>query len=136
WTFVARRLLADPVVRLFAARETSGTFADLPEMVVEGLDDADARTLLASVIPGRLDDRVADQLVAEARGNPLALLELPRAVWPAQLAGGFGLPAALSLAGRIEQSFLQRLEASPENTQRLLLVAAAEPLGDPALLWR
>ena len=134
--FVARRLLAEPVVLLFAARETIDTFAGLPELLSEGLDDADARKLLASVIPGRLDDRVADQLVAEARGNPLALIELPRGLSPAQLAGGFGLPGALSLAGTIEQSFLRRLEALPENTQRLLLVAAAEPLGEPALLWR
>ncbi|MEN3284087.1 MAG: hypothetical protein V7607_5227, partial [Solirubrobacteraceae bacterium] len=134
--FVARRLLAEPVVLVIAARETTDAFADLPELLIEGLDDAHARKLLASVIPGRLDDRVADQLVAEARGNPLALTELPRGLAPAQLAGGFGLPGALSLAGTIEQSFLQRLEALPENTQRLLLVAAAEPLGDPALLWR
>src|SRR5215207_3513505 len=134
--FVARRLLVEPVVLLFAARETTDAFAGLPELLIEGLDDADAKKLLASVIPGRLDDRVADQLVAEARGNPLALLELPHGLSPAQLAGGFGLPGALSLAGRIEQSFLERLEALPENTQRLLLVAAAEPLGDRALLWR
>src|SRR3954470_21925268 len=134
--FVARRLLADPVGLLVAARETTDAFAGLPELLIEGLDDAEARKLLASAIPGRLDDRVADQLVAEARGNPLALIELPRGLSPAQLAGGFGLPGALSLAGTIEQSFLQRLEALPENTQRLLLVAAAEPLGDPALLWR
>ncbi|MEA2380421.1 MAG: hypothetical protein QOH72_392 [Solirubrobacteraceae bacterium] len=134
--FVARRLLAEPVVLLFAARETTDALADLPELLVEGLDDAEARTLLASVIPGRLDDRVVDQLVAEARGNPLALLELPHGLTPAQLAGGFGLPGALSLAGTIEQSFLRRLEALEENTQRLLLVAAAEPLGDPVLLWR
>jgi predicted ATPase len=134
--FVARRLLAEPVALLFAARETTDAFADLPELHIEGLDDAEARKLLASVIPGRLDDRVADQLVAEARGNPLALLELPRGLSPAQLAGGFGLPGALSLTGTIEQSFLARLEALPENSQRLLLVAAADPLGDPALLWR
>src|SRR3954454_15909074 len=134
--FVARRLLAEPVVLLVAARETTDAFADLPELLIEGLADAEARKLLAAVIPGRLDDRVADQLVAEARGNPLALIELPRGLSPAQLAGGFGLPAAPSLAGRIEQSFLQQLEALPEDTQRLLLVAAAEPLGDPALLWR
>jgi DNA-binding CsgD family transcriptional regulator len=134
--FVARRLLAEPVVLLFAARETPDAFADLPELLIKGVDDAEAGKLLASVIAGRLDDRVADQLVAEARGNPLALIELPRGLSPAQLAGGFGLPGALSLQGRIEQSFLQRLEALPENTQRLMLVAAAEPLGDPALLWR
>jgi DNA-binding CsgD family transcriptional regulator/tetratricopeptide (TPR) repeat protein len=134
--FVARRLLAEPVALLFAAREPTDAFAGLPELLIDGLDDAEAFKLLTSVIPGRLDDRVADQLVAEARGNPLALLELPRGLSPAQLAGGFGLPGALSLAATIEQSFLRRLEALPENTQRLLLVAAAEPLGDPALLWR
>jgi DNA-binding CsgD family transcriptional regulator len=134
--FVARRLLAEPIVLLVAAREVTDAFAGLPELLIEGLDDADARKLLASVIPGRLDDRVADQLVAEARGNPLALLELPRGLSPAELAGGFGLPGALSLQGRIEQSFLGRLKALPDSTQRLLLVAAADPLGDPALLWR
>jgi DNA-binding CsgD family transcriptional regulator len=133
--FVARRLLAEPVVLLVAARETTDAFDGLPELLIEGLDDAEARKLVASVIPGRLDGRVADRLVAEARGNPLALLELPH-VLPAQLAGELGLPRAASLAGTIEQSFLQRLEALPEDTQRLLLVAAAEPLGDPALLWR
>ena len=134
--FVARRLLAEPVVMLFAARERSDEFAGLPELVVGELGDADALALLASVIPGRLDERVADELLAETRGNPLALLELPRGLSPAQLAGGFGLPAALSLSGRIEESFGQRLEALPEDTLRLLLVAAAEPTGDPALLWR
>src|SRR3954463_8693701 len=133
--FVARRRLAEPVVLLFAARQTTDAFADLPELLIEGLGDADAFKLVASVIPGRLDDRVADQLLAEARGNPLALLELPR-VLPSELAAGFGLPAALSLAGRMELSFLQRLDALPQDTQRLLLVAAAEPLGDPALLTR
>jgi DNA-binding CsgD family transcriptional regulator len=134
--FVARRLQAESVVMLFATREPSGELAGAPELVVEGLRHADARKLLASVIPGRLDERVADQLVAETRGNPLALLELPRGLSSAQLAGGFGLPGALSLEGRIEESFQQRLEALPEDTQRLLLVAAAEPAGDPTLVWR
>src|SRR3954453_9234521 len=134
--FAARRLLAESVVMLFAAREPSRLFAGLPQMVLEGLRDADARELLASVIPGRLDERVVDQLLAETQGNPLALLELPRGLTAAQLAGGFALPRALSLQGRIEQSFLQRLHALPQNTQRLLLLAAADPLGDPALLWR
>ena len=134
--FVARRLLAEPVALMFAARGTTDAFAGLPELLIDGLEDAEARKLLASVLPGRLDDRVADQLVAETRGNPLALIELPRGLSAAQLAGGFGLPAALSLAGRLEQSFLQRLQALPEDSQRLLRVAAAEPLGDPALLWR
>ncbi len=88
------------------------------------------------MIPGRLDEPVANELLAETRGNPLALLELPRGLSPAQLAGGFGLPGALSLSGRIEESFVSRLEALPAETQRLLLAAAAEPLGDGALLGR
>src|SRR3954468_6505424 len=134
--FVGRRLRAEPVVMLFGAREPSEEFAGLPKLVVGGLGDRAARDLLASVIPGRLDERVADQIVAETRGNPLALLELPRDLSAAQLAGGFGLPGAVSLAGRIEESFQRRLQTLPEDTQRLLLVAAAEPLGNPALLQR
>jgi DNA-binding CsgD family transcriptional regulator len=134
--FVARRLLAEPAVLLFAAREPSEELTGLPELVIEGLQDADARRLLASAIPGRLDERVADQLVAETRGNPLALLELPRGLSAAQLAGGFGVPVAVSLEGGMEERFLQRLQDLPVQTRQLLLVAAAEPLGDPALLWR
>jgi predicted ATPase len=133
--FVGRRLRAEPVVMLFGARDPSEEFAGLPKLVVEGLSDRAARDLLASVIPGRLDERVADQIVAETRGNPLALLELPHGFSDAQLAGGFGFPGAVSLEGRIEESFQRRLQTLPEDTQRLLLVAAAEPLGDPALLW-
>jgi DNA-binding CsgD family transcriptional regulator len=133
--FVARRLQAESVVLLFAARDPIPELAGIPELEVGGLRDPDARTLLASALPGRLDDRVADQLVAEARGNPLALLELPRGLSPSQLAGGFGLPGALSLEGRIEETFIQRMHALPEGAQRLLLLAAAEPAGDPALLW-
>src|SRR6266436_4295632 len=108
----------------------------LPELPVGGLEEADARELLRSVVPGRLDDRIREQVIAEARGNPLALLELTRGLSPAQLAGGFGLPGALSLEGRIQQSFLARVDALPEDSRRLLLVAAAEPTGDPALVWR
>jgi DNA-binding CsgD family transcriptional regulator len=134
--FVARRLLAERVALLFAAREPSEPLTGLPEMVLEGLADADARALLASVVPGRLDKRIAEQVIAETRGNPLALLELPRGLSAGQLAGGFGLPGAPSLSGRIEKSFLRRLEVLPEDTRRLLLIAAAEPTGDPALLWR
>jgi DNA-binding CsgD family transcriptional regulator len=134
--FVARRLLADAVVMLFAAREQSDLFTGLPELVVEGLRAADARSLLVSVIPGPLDEGVADEMLAETRGNPLALLELPRGLTAAQLAGGFALPRALSLSGRIEESFVTRLDALPAQTQRLLLAAAAEPLGDGALLAR
>jgi DNA-binding CsgD family transcriptional regulator/tetratricopeptide (TPR) repeat protein len=134
--FVGRRLLAEPVVMLFGARGPSEEFAGLPELVIEGLEGADAQALLASVFPGRLDPLVADQIVDETRGNPLALLELPHGLSAAELAGGFGLPGALSLEGRIEEVFRQRLDALPDDTRRLLLVAAAEPLGDPALLRR
>ncbi len=88
------------------------------------------------MVPGRLDERVGDVIVAETRGNPLALLELPRGLSSAQLAGGFGVTSASSLSARIEESFLRQLESFPEDTLRLLLVAAAEPVGDPTLVWR
>jgi DNA-binding CsgD family transcriptional regulator len=134
--FVARRLVAESVGLVFAARDSGGDLAGLPELLVEGLGDEDARALLGSVISGPLDERVRDRIVAETRGNPLALLELPRGVSPAQLAGGFGLPDALALPDRIEVSFRRRLEALPADTRRLLLVAAAEPAGEPGLVWR
>jgi DNA-binding CsgD family transcriptional regulator len=121
---------------LFAARKPGEDLTGLPNLLVEGLRGSDARSLLASVIPGRLDEGVADELLAETRGNPLALLELPRGLTVAQLAGGFALPGALSLSGKIEESFQQRLDAFPAETKRFLLVAAAEPLGDPVLLGR
>src|ERR671914_51454 len=134
--FVARRLFAESVVLLLAERETSQEFSDLPELVVHGLSDGDARELLASVVRGPLDETVRERILAETRGNPLALLELPRALTSAEPAGLFGLPGARSLSGRIEENFLARLEGLPMDPQRLLLVAAAEPAGDPALLWR
>src|SRR5256714_896058 len=117
----------ESVVLLFAARQPSDELAGLPELPVEGLQEADARELLRSVVPGRLDERVHEQVMAEARGNPLALLELTRGLSPAQLAGGFGLPGALSLEGRIQQSFLARVDALPEDCRRVLLVAGAGP---------
>jgi DNA-binding CsgD family transcriptional regulator len=134
--FVGRRLVAESVGLVFAAREPGEERSGLPELVVQGLGDGDARELLASVARWPMDERVREQLLAEARGNPLAILELPRDRSPAQFAGGFGMPQALSLPRRIEESFMQRLHAMPLDTQSLLLVAAAEPLGDPALLWR
>jgi DNA-binding CsgD family transcriptional regulator/tetratricopeptide (TPR) repeat protein len=136
--FVARRLFAESVAMVIAAREfrPERELVGLPELLVEGLSDGDARALLDSVIHGPLDERVRDRIVAETRGNPLALLELPRGLTPAELAGGFGRPDALPLSGRIEESFRRRLEALPADTRRLLLVAATEPVGDPALVWR
>ena len=136
--FVARRLLAERIAMVFAVREP--TDADeldgLPELVVDGLADDDARTVLASGINGPLDTRVRDRILAETRGNPLALLELPRGLTPAELAGGFGLPDRGPLSGRIERSFLRRFESLPSDSRQLLLLAAAEPTGDVPLLWR
>jgi DNA-binding CsgD family transcriptional regulator len=136
--FVARRLDAETVALLVGTRDLAGEggLAGLPELVLRGLPDADARALLASVLSGRLDERVRDRIIAESGGNPLALLELPRGVTAAELAGGFGLPGAQPLSGRIEESFLRRIAPLPELTRQLLLLAAAEPTGDPALLWR
>src|SRR5437588_2847910 len=134
--FVARRLLAESVLVLFAVREPSAELSGLPELEVRGLPDGDARALLGSVVRGPLDERVRERIVAETRGNPLALLELPRGLTPAELAGGFGLLDAPGLSGRIEESFRRRLAGLPAGTQRLLLVAAAEPVGDPVLVWR
>ena len=134
--FVARRLEAESVGLVFAARQPSGHVAGLPELVVGGLREDDARALLDSVLAGPLDARVRDRIVAETRGNPLALLELPRGLTPAELAGGFGLPGAAPISGRIEESFRRRVQALPDQSRRLLLVAAADPTGDPGLVWR
>jgi DNA-binding CsgD family transcriptional regulator len=133
--FTARRLAADPVGLVFAAREPGVELAGLPELTVEGLRDEDARALLRATLPGPLDARVQDMIVAETRGNPLALMELPRGLSPAELAGGFGLPAA-HLPGRIEESFRRRLDALPAQTRRLIRLAAADPSGDMALVWQ
>jgi len=134
--FAARRLLAEPVGLAFAAREPGRELRGLPELEVGGLRSADARALLRSAVRFPLDDRVGDRIVAETRGNPLALLELPRGLTATQLAGGFGLLEAQPVSGRVEQTFARRLEALPDDTRRLLLLAAAEPLGDPLLLQR
>ncbi len=134
--FAARRLAADPVGLVFAARVPGGELAGLPELTVAGLGEGDARVLLDSVLAGPLDERVRDQIVAETQGNPLALLELPRGLTPAELAGGFGLPGAAPLSGRIEESFRRQLDALPPEAGRLVQLAAAEPSGDPMLVWR
>jgi len=134
--FVARRLFADPVGLVFAAREPGEELRGVPELEVNGLRNRDARALLASVLRFPLDERVRDRIVAETRGNPLALLELPQGLTATQLAGGFGLVGAAPLSGRIEESFLRRVEALPDETRSLLLIAAAEPVGDPLLVWR
>ena len=134
--FVARRLLEESIVMLVATRERSDDFNGLRELRLCGLRDADARALLRSVVPGRLDERVCEQIVAETRGNPLALLELPKGLSPSQLAGGFGLPDALPLSAPIRELFVRRIEEMPEATRLLLLIAAEEPVGDPSLVWQ
>jgi DNA-binding CsgD family transcriptional regulator len=136
--FIGRRLGAERFALIFAVREPSVVLEldGLPELVVEGLGDHDARRLLAWAAPGQLDEQVRDRIVAETHGNPLALLELPQSLTPAEMAGGFGLPDARTLSGRIQQSFLRRIESLPDKTRELLLVAAAEPVGDVSLLLR
>ncbi|MET0698387.1 MAG: AAA family ATPase [Mycobacterium sp.] len=134
--FVARRLMAEPIALVFAVRDAPEVLAGLPELVVPGLSDGDARELLESVMVGGIDPRVRDRIVAETRGIPLALLEVPRNVTSAELAGGFGTPGARPSAGQIEESFVRRIKALPATTQQLLLVAAAEPVGDSALFLR
>jgi DNA-binding CsgD family transcriptional regulator len=136
--FVARRLLAEPVGLLLAAREPAADLRGLPELEVLGLRNGDARALLRSAVMIRLDDRVRDRIIAETRGNPLALLELPRGLTVEQLAGGFGLLDATrqALPTRLENSFRRRVDAIPAAARLLLLVAAAEPVGDPVLVRR
>src|SRR5215475_8329507 len=129
-TFVARRLVAERIGVVFSVREpvTGSAWQGLPELPLDGLANDDARALLDSVVPGRLDERVRDRIVAETRGNPLALLELPRGLTAAELAGGFGGPEARPLSSQIETGFLRRIQSLPAETQQLLLIAAIEPI--------
>ena len=135
--FVARRLVAESVAIVLAMREPASTqeFEGLAELPLGGLDEDEARALLARAIPGPLDGRVRDRVLAETRGNPLALLELPQGMSAAELAGGFELPAG-DVPGHIETHYLRRMGALPEATQRLMLLAAADPVGDASLVWR
>ncbi|MBQ1093591.1 AAA family ATPase [Streptomyces sp. B93] len=139
--FAARRLLAESVAVVFAVRTegdpppAGAEPVGLPELLVEGLPEPEARTLLRSVLPGPWDEHVVGRIVAETRGNPLALLELPRASTLVELAGGFGLPATRPVLDRIQEAYLQRIAGLPSHARRLLLVAAADPTGEPALLW-
>ncbi len=136
--FVARRLLAEKIALVFAARQATvpDVLGGLASLHVEPLGPRDARALLESVLPAPFDESVLDRIVVETRGNPLALLELPSGLTPTQLAGGFGVPAATPLSASIEESFTRRLQDLPDDTRLLLLIAAAEPVGDPLLLWR
>jgi DNA-binding CsgD family transcriptional regulator len=135
--FVARRLLAESVALVFAAREPATRWLDgLPALPLGGLAEQDARELLARAVPGRLEERIRDRIIVETGGNPLALLELPRGMSAAELAGGFDLPGAGGLPEHMENHYLRRISTLPEATQRLLLLVAAEPAGDAALVWR
>ncbi|MDF2582117.1 MAG: regulatory protein LuxR [Mycobacterium sp.] len=132
--FVARRLGAEPVGMVFATRNPGSELAGLPELDIAGLPDHAAGELLSIALDGPVDARVRDRLIAEARGNPLALLELPRSLSHDQLAGGFGPPGA-PVSHSLEATFGRQLDGLPEPTRRLLALAAADPVGDPALLW-
>jgi DNA-binding CsgD family transcriptional regulator len=135
--FVGRRLMAEAVLLLLAVREAGDEHLfTLPALTLEGLGDDDARALIRAVVRGHLDEQVRDRIVAETRGNPLKLLELPREMSTAELAGGFRLPGTGTVAGPIEQHFARRVSALPESTRRLLLLAAADPTGDATLVWR
>src|SRR5258707_1115983 len=136
--FVARRVLAERVALVFAVREQGDeqVLAGLPELAIGGLTPEHARLLLDAMIRGPLDEQVKARILDETRGNPLALIELPRSLSPAELAGGFGFPDARQLTSRIERSFLQRVEKLPRDSRLLLLTAAADPVGDVHLLWR
>ena len=136
--FVGRRLLAEPVLLLFAVREPAGDamFPRLPALTVGGLTDEDARALLAAAVPGHLDERVRDRIVAETRGNPLELLELAHSLSEAELAGGFGIPRTPAAPGGLAEHYERRVRALPEATRQLMLLAAADPTGDVTLLWR
>ncbi|OBF13674.1 LuxR family transcriptional regulator [Mycobacterium sp. ACS4331] len=135
--FVARRLMAEPVALVFAVRtQGAETLAGLPELPIRGLSDADARNLLDRAMIGVIDPSVRDRIVAETRGNPLALLEAPHTYSAAELASGFGPLGSPASPNRIEESYVRRIEALPAATRRLLLLAAAEPVGDSALFLR
>ena len=136
--FVARRLLAEPVAMVFSVREpiTTRALDGLPELSLEGLDEPDARVLLSTAVPGRLDDRVRDRIIAETGGNPLALVELSQRMTAAERAGGFAPAARGDLPVQLEEQYVERVAGLPEPTQQLILLAAADPMGDAALLWR
>ena len=136
--FVARRLQAERIVMICAVRTDAGddSLSDVPEMAITGLPKYAARALLLESVHGPLDSAVREQIVAESRGNPLALLELPRTWGLSGLPGGFAVPVGGSVAGRVEQSYARRLQDLPADARLLVVTAAADPTGDPALLYR
>ena len=135
-SFVARRLSSEPIAVVFATLPDREHASRPPGFLVSPLGHRDARAMLESVLPAPFDETVLERIVVETRGNPLAVLELPRGLSATELAGGFGLPATVPLSAGIEKSFTKRLSALPEDARRLLLVAAADPVGEPSLVWR
>ena len=135
-SFAARRLSSEQIALVFATRQIGSPLRGLPDLLVSPLGHRDARAMLESVLLAPFDETVLERIVAETRGNPLALVELPRGLSPTELAGGFGLPATAPLSASIEESFTKRLSVLPEDARRLLLVAAADPVGEPSLVWR
>jgi DNA-binding CsgD family transcriptional regulator len=134
--FAARHVAQEAVAFVFGTRRLTDEVRGLPQLTIGGLGDQDARALLATTLPDRLDNSVVDRLVAETHGNPLALLELPRSLTPSQLAGGFGLPVSVTLASQIEESYRRRLAKLSPESRRLLLIVAADPTGDSGIIWR
>src|SRR5205085_3572773 len=134
--FVARRLVAEPMAMIFSVREpvTTRALDGLPQLSVQGLDEHDARALLSRAVPGPLDDRVRDRIIAETEGNPLALTELSQTMSRSERAGGFAPPAGGDLPTQLEEQYLRRIRTLPTATQRLMLLAAAEPMGDATLM--
>src|SRR3954451_8753039 len=123
---------------VFATRGSGSwnELAGLPALHVRGLTPADAGALLRSVVPGALDPLLRSCIVAECQGNPLALVELPRGLTPAEMAFGAAAgPSPTPVAERLEQGLPRRLQTLPPNGRQLLLTAAAEPVGDLSLLW-
>ena len=134
--FVARRLGAESVGLIFAARAVSDELAGLPELVVGELSEVEAGELLDSILTAPLDPRVREQIIGETRGVPLAMLEVLRDLTPAEVAGGFGLAGGVPVSGGVEETFRRRIDALPTDSRGLLLLAAADPVGDPLLVWR
>jgi hypothetical protein len=134
--FVARRLRTDPVAMIFATTAASPELEGLPELALTGLRDDDARALLACALRAPLDEQVLERVVAETQGNPRTLLDLPKAMSPAELAGGFGVPTASGLSTNTEKGFRGQFDALPPDSQLLSLVAAAESTGDAITVWR
>ncbi len=134
--FVARRLGIESMALIFSARIPSDELSGLPRLDLEVLKTHEARALLETVLTGPVDSRVREEIIAETGGNPLALLELPRGLSPTELAGGFGFPGAFALSGGIQETFRRRISTLPGDARRLPLLAAAEPLGEPMLVWQ